>query len=150
VRAKWPSPEGTPVQLSTEEAYVLFNERSLGKGRLAVAKVDELDSYFSCTDIQSILSHRNDPLRMYNGPSMNCVFTAAPGGKQAAIHVLNFSKRAGGDGAVFHVKTPFRTARFVSPELAAPAALAWVPEAAGGAELTLPKFAVYGVIQLEN
>ena len=150
VRAKWPSPEGTPVQLSTEEAYVLFNERSLGKGRLAVAKVDELDPFFACTDIQSIMSHRNDPLRVYNGPSMNCVFAAAPGGKQAAIHVLNFSKRAGGDAAVFFIKTPFKTASFASPELAAPAPLTWVPQAAGGAELTLPKFAVYGVIQLES
>jgi hypothetical protein len=150
VRAKWPSPEGAPVQLSTEEAYVLFNERSLGKGRLAVAKADELDPFFSCTDIQSILSHRLDPLRMYNGPSMNCVLAAAAGGKQSVIHVLNFARRAGGDGTVFYVKTPSKTARFVSLETPAPVALTWVPQAAGGAEITLPKFAVYGAILLES
>jgi len=150
VRAKWPNPEGTPLTLSTEESYVLFNERTVGKGRLAVAKTDDIDPFFTCADIQAVLSHRNDPLRLYNGATMNCACQVSADGKQAAIHMLNYSRRASGEGVVIYMKNPYKTARFVSPEIAAPAALTFAPQAAGGAELPLPSFAVYGVVQLES
>jgi hypothetical protein len=65
------------------------------------------------------------------------------------IHLLNYSRRPGGDGALFYVKEPRKSARLVSPELASPAELQWAPQEAGGAELTLPRLAVYGVIELE-
>ena len=53
---------------------------------------------------------------------------------------------------VLFVKTPFKSARFVSPELPAPVALQWVIQeaGAGGAELVLPRFNVYGAVQMEN
>jgi hypothetical protein len=150
VRAKWPNPEGTPAQMSTAVAYLLFNVRTVGKGRLAVAKTDDLDAYFACADIQNILSHRGDPARLYNGASMNYFFQVAPGGKQAVIHVLNYSRRPSGDPALVYVKTPYKTARFVSPEVAAPVAIPWAPQQAGGAELVFPKFSVYGAAQMES
>jgi hypothetical protein len=154
VRANWPKPEGTLLALSSAEAYLLFNLRRLGKGRLAVAKEAEIDSYFVCVDIQSILSHRGDPARLYNGASMNYFYQASPQGRQGVIHVLNYSRRSGGDNALIYLKTPYRSARFVSPEIAAPVALQWVPQASpyetGGAELTLPRFAVYGAVQMET
>ena len=152
VRAKWPNPEGTPAPISTAEAYLLFNVRTVGKGHLAVAKTDDLDAYFTCADIQNILSHKGDPLRLYNGASMNYSFQVAAQGKQGAIHVLNYTRRPSGDQVVIFVKSPFKTARFVSPELAAPVALQWVIQeaGAGGAELVLPRFNVYGAVQMEN
>jgi hypothetical protein len=150
VRANWSNPEGTPMQLSSEEAYLLFSERSVGKGRLAVARQDELDPFFTCADIQNILSHRGDPMRLYNGPSMNCVCQVATDGRQGVIHMLNYARRAGGDPAVVYVKTPYAKASFVSPEIASPVPLQLAVQAAGGAELTVPKFAVYGAVQLES
>ncbi len=150
VRAKWPNPEGTPITLSTEETYLLFNERTVGKGRLAVAKSDDIDPYFTCADIQAILSHRNDPIRLYNGSTMNFACQVSADGRQSVIHMLNYSRRAGGDGVVLYLKNPFKTARFVSPEIAAPAPLAFAPQAAGGAELPLPNFVIYGAVQLES
>ena len=150
VRSKWPNPEGSPAPLSPAEAYLLFNVRSLGKGRLATAKEDDPDAYFVCADIQNILSHRGDVVRLYNGASMNYYLHASPKGGQGAIHLLNYSRRPGSDGVVLYVKTPYRSARFVSPEIASPVALEWAPQKAGGAELSLPRFAVYGVVQLES
>jgi hypothetical protein len=154
VRANWPNPEGSPIELSSAEAYLLFNMRSLGKGRLAVAKEDKPDSYFICMDIQSMMSHRGDPARLYNGPSMNYFYQASPQGRQGVIHVLNYSRRAGGDNALIYMKTPYRSARFVSPEIASPVALQWAPQAlsyeTGGAELFLPRISVYGAVQMET
>ncbi len=150
VRANWPNPEGSPIELSSAETYLLFNERSLGKGRLAVAKEAALDSYFTCVDIQNIMSHRGDPARLYNGSSMNYYYQASPQGRQGVIHVLNYSRRSGNDNALIYLRTPCRSARFVSPETAAPVALPLAPQAAGGVELYLPRLSVYGAVQMET
>ena len=150
VRANWPNPEGTPMELSSAETYLLFNMYRLGKGRLAVAKEAALDSYFACVDIQNILSHRGDPSRLFNGAAMNYFFQTSPQGRQGVIHVLNYSRRPGSDNALIYLKTPCRTARYVSPEIAAPVALAVTPQAAGGVELYLPRLSVYGAVQMET
>ena len=64
------------------------------------------------------------------------------------IHLLNYSRR-GGD-ALFYVKEPYKSARVVSPELPSPAELQFAPQEAGGAELTVPRISVYGVVELEK
>ncbi len=150
VRTTWPNPEGSPIELSSAEAYLLFNVRSLGKGRLAVAKEDKPDTYFTCMDVQNIMSHRGDPARLYNGSSMNFFYQVSPQDRQGVIHVLNYSRRPGSDNALVYLKTPCRSARFVSPEIASPVALQLVPQAAGGAELSLPRISVYGAVQMET
>ena len=147
VPSKWPNPEGTPV---TAEPYLLFNMRAVGKGRLAICKEDQPDAYDVVADIQNIISHRNDVLRLYNAPSMNFFYQASAQGGQGVIHLLNYSRRPGSDGPLFYVKERHKVARLVSPELASPAELAWAPQEAGGFELFLPKLAVYGAVELEN
>jgi hypothetical protein len=150
VRSKWPDPEGSPMQLSPAEAYLLFSMRSLGRGRLGVAREDEPDTYFTCADIQNILSHRGDPARLYNGASMNYLIQSARRGRRGMIHVLNYSRRPGSDNAIVYLRAPYKSARFVSPEIAAPVALDWVPQAAGGVELDLPGISVYGAVRMES
>jgi hypothetical protein len=101
-------------------------------------------------DVQNILSHRGDPVRLYNGASMNYFFQASPAGGQGVIHVLNYSRRPGSDNALVYLKAPYRSARFVSPEIDAPVALQWTPQETGGAELSLPRISVYGAVQMET
>jgi len=117
VPSTWPNPEGTPVPA---EPYLLFKVRSLGKGRLAVCKDEAPDPYDVVADIQNIISHRNDILRLYNAPSMNFLYETAAPGKQGVIHLLNYSRRPGSDGPLFYVKEPHKSARLVSPEMASP------------------------------
>ena len=147
VPSKWPNPEGAPAPA---EPYLLYNMRKVGKGRLAVCKEDQPDPYDTVADIQNIMSHRTDILRLYNAPSSNFLYETTAQGKQGVIHLLNYSRRPGGDGPVFFVKEPHKSARLVSPELASPAELQWVPQETGGAELTLPRLAVYGAIEMEK
>ena len=147
VPSKWPKPEGTPVPA---EPYLLFTLRALDKGRLAVCKEDHPNTYDTVADIQNIISHRNDLLRLYNAASMNFFYqTSAQGGK-GVIHLLNYSRRPASDGPLIFAKEPHRVARLVSPELTSPIALQWAPQEAGGAELTLPKISVYGAVELES
>jgi hypothetical protein len=147
VRSNWPNPEGPPAPA---EPYLLFNMRAVGKGRLAVCKEDQPDPYDTVADIQNIMSHRNDLLRLYNAPSSNFLYETSAQGGQGVVHVLNYSRRAGSDGPLFYVKEPHKSARLVSPELASPAELQWAPQEAGGAELSLPRLSVYGAIELEK
>jgi len=147
VPSKWPNPEGPPIPA---EPYLLFSLRALGKGRLAVCKEDHPNTYDTVADIQNIISHRNDLLRLYNAASMNLLYeTSAQGGK-GVIHLLNYSRRPASDGPLIYAKEPHRVARLVSPELASPVDLQWAPQEAGGAELSLPKISVYGAVELES
>ncbi len=147
VPSKWPDPEGPPAPA---EPYLLFSLRAVGKGRLAVCKEDQPDAYDTVADIQNIMSHRNDLLRLYNAPSANFLYETSAQGGQGVIHLLNYSRRPGSDGALFYVKEPHKSARLVSPELALAAELQWAPQEAGGAELSLPRLSVYGAIELEK
>jgi len=143
----WKNPEGPPTKA---EPYFIFNLHTLGKGRLAVCKEDTPDTYDTVEDIQTILSHRNDVIRLYNASSMNYFYQASAQGKQGVIHLLNYSRRPASDGPLFYMKKPYRSARLVSPELASPVELQWVAQEAGGSELSLPKISVYGAVELEN
>jgi hypothetical protein len=147
VPSKWQNPEGPPA---AAEAYLLFNLHTLGKGRLAVCKEEAPDPYDLTMDLQNIMSHRNDPIRLYNASSMNFFYEISAQGKQGVIHLLNYSRRPASDGPLFYVKEPHRTARLLSPELASPAELHWNPQEAGGSELSLPKISVYGAVELES
>ncbi len=124
--------------------------RAVGKGRLAVCKEDQPDAYDTVADIQNIMSHRNDLLRLYNAPSANFLYETSAQGRQGVIHLLNYSRRPGSDGPLFYVKEPHKSARLVSPEIASPAELQWAPQEAGGAELSLPRLSVYGAVELEK
>jgi hypothetical protein len=147
VPSNWPNPEGSPTPA---EAYLLFSMRAVGKGRLAVCKEDRPDSYDTVADIQNIMSHRNDLLRLYNAPSANFLYETSAQGGQGSIQLLNYSRRPGSDGPVFWVKEPYKLARLVSPEIASPEELKWAPQEAGGAELSLPRLSVYGAVELEK
>ena len=146
VPSKWPNPEGVAAPA---EPYLMFNIRTLGKGRLAVCKEAEPSPDDVVADIQIVLSHSNDVLRLYNAPSANFFYQASAQGGKGVIHLLNYSRRPGSDGPLFYLKERHKVARLVSPELTAPVDLAWAPQEAGGFELFLPKLAVYGAIELE-
>jgi len=87
---------------------------ALAKARLPWRRKTRPDTYFTCMDVQNFLSHRGDPVRLYNGASMNYFFQASPAGGQGVIHVLNYLAAAGSDNALVYLKAPIESARFVS------------------------------------
>jgi hypothetical protein len=147
VPSNWPNPEGAPA---AAEPYLLFSVRTLGKGRLAVCKEDRPEQYTAVGDVQVIMSHRNDILRLYSASSANAFYQVSAQGRQGVIHLLNYSGRPGSDGPLFYVKDQYKSARLVSPEIASPAELKLDPQEGGGAELFLPRLSVYGAIELEK
>src|ERR1035441_7739784 len=60
---KWGVPPGMPA---TEE-HPRYAARTLGKGRLAIAKADPDDPYVLASDSALLISHRYELLRFWNG-----------------------------------------------------------------------------------
>jgi hypothetical protein len=124
--------------------------RALGKGRLAVCKEDQPDPYTAVGDTQVIMSHKNDILRLYSASSSNYFYQTSAQGRQGVIHLLNYACRPGSDGPLFYLRDQYKSARLASPEMASTAELKLDPQEVGGAELFLPRLAVYGAIELEK
>jgi hypothetical protein len=69
-----------------------FDVRSLGKGRLAVAREAITDPYQVAVDTQYLLSHRNDLVKIYNSASSGCTrFTASADSKNAVLQCLSYA-----------------------------------------------------------
>ena len=77
VPSNWPNPEGPPAPA---EPYLLFSMRKVGKGRLGVCKEEKPDAYDTVADIQNIISHGKDLVRVYNAPSSNFLYASSAQG----------------------------------------------------------------------
>jgi hypothetical protein len=78
---KWGNPEGT---LATPDLDPRLSFRVLGKGKLAVAKEADPDSYFLVKDVPVLVSHRNDLLRLFSANAGILYYPVAPAGRQGA------------------------------------------------------------------
>lgn len=88
-----------------------FDVRALGRGRLAVARKDLPDAYQVAVDMQFLLSHANDLVKVYNGASSGCTrLTASPDGKKALLQCLSYADGRGGLRTVW-VRQKYRNSR---------------------------------------
>ena len=91
----------------------MFDVRSVGKGRLAIAKSEAIDPYQVAVDGQMLVSYRNDLVRWYNVGSSGCTqFTLSPDGKKSALQSLFFADRRSGGPRTVWVPQKYRSARY--------------------------------------
>ena len=86
---KWGIPPGAPA---TEE-HPRYAARTLGKGRLAIAKADPDDPYVLASDSALLISHRYELLRFWNGGALGSFLTVAADRKRAVAHLLFYADR---------------------------------------------------------
>lgn len=92
--------------------HSIFDVRTLGKGRLAVAKEEIIDSYQVAVDVQLLHSYRNDLVKFYNSSSSGCtLLTGSAGGRRALLQSLSYADRRGGFGGT-NTNTPQKTVWF--------------------------------------
>ena len=145
---KWGS-EGKP--LSGAAAHSRFDVRSVGKGRLAVAKEDLLDPFEIAGDVNLLVGYANNLVKYYNSSSSGCShYTVSPDGKSALLQGLNFgTSRQGGVRTVW-LRDKHRGARLwsIGSESAVPMQ-AFPAEDFPGEEYRLPLGAAPGYVALE-
>ena len=70
-----------------------YQLRSLGKGWLAAAVRDWDDPYFLAADAHSLVSRRNDPVRLFNARSLWEHYSVAADGSRALLQLVGFTSR---------------------------------------------------------
>ena len=137
---KWGG-EGKPVEAPDFPRYTI---RSLGKGRIALWKVEDPDPWDVAADSSVILSHRHDLVRLWNpGP----VVTHLTGTEsRGVLHIVNFSSRPGRDVSVW-VAGRHRSARLWAFDQGSPRELRSMP-VRQGLEIHLPPVSAYAAVEL--
>jgi hypothetical protein len=145
---KWGN-EGNP--LSGADANPRYGVRSVGKGRLAVAKEDLVDPFEIAGDVNLLVGYSNNLVKYFNSSSSGCShYTVSPDGKSALLQGLNFgTSRQGGVRTVW-LRDKHRGARMWSIGSESPVPMqAFPPEDFPGEEYRLPLGAAPGYIALE-
>lgn len=141
------APPGT-VPTPPESRLAEHTVRRHGKGRVAMP-LDKWDDPFVLVDQAHVLvSHREDPVRLWNAPDMDTYLVESPKADRAVVHLVPY---AGGPTprVTLGLTKAYRTARVHTPGSgAAPRAVTAV-RGQLGMEIPLGEFRDYAAVELE-
>ncbi len=140
---KWGIPAGAPAR----EELPGYAARTLGKGRLAIAKGDPDDPYVLANDSALLISHRYELLRFWNGGAVGSYLTVAPDRKRAVAHLLFYADQ-GPDHASVRIVGRYRKASLWTPDREEPRPVEMETQK-GAVELHLPAVSQYAAAELE-
>lgn len=137
-------PAGKPLTCAVD-GYAL---RSVGKGRIAAATREWDDPYFLAADVHSLVSRKNDPVRVFNGRSLWLHYSVAPKQAAALLQLVSFSSRMNQTVSLAPAQ-PWRSAAFYSVGAAEPKTLNAV-DVDGRPEFHLPPFSWYAALEFKS
>jgi hypothetical protein len=140
VRGKWPD-SGTIL----DQSHPRLEVRSLGKGRLAVAKDGALDPFLVVRDAHMLLGRRNDLVRFYNISAFLSNYCTSADGTRDLLHLITFAPPR--DVITAWFRRPYKAASLWEPGASEARRLEVVPEN-GGVAVRLPAVAAYAVVEL--
>jgi hypothetical protein len=140
---KWGVPPGVPGK----DEHPRYTTRTLGKGRVALAKADPDDPYVLANDSALLISHRYELLRFWNGGAVGSYLAVAPDRKRGVAHLLFYADR-GPDQASVRVVGRWRKATLWTPDRqeSRPVEMEIQKDAV---ELHLPAVSQYAAAELE-
>ncbi len=137
------SAAGRPVE-SPIPGYSLWH---IGRGRIAVPNAPWEDPYRIATDAQILISHREDPLIVFNGGSLMARLSALSGGRGDLAELVRYSARSGGQPVTLRLRRSYASVQLSTLE--APAPIDIPPKKVReGVELELPSFDVFAALEL--
>lgn len=140
---KWGAPPGVPAK----DEHLRYAARTLGKGRLAIAKEDPDDPWVLANDSALLISRRYELLRFWNGGAVGSYLAAAPDRKRAVAHLLFYSDR-GPDHASVRIAGRYRKASLWTPDRQEPRPVEMEIQK-DAVELHLPAVFQYAAAELE-
>jgi hypothetical protein len=137
-------PQGT-VDAPPEERKAEHTLRRVGKGRVAMPLQKWEDPFSLVDQIHVLVSHREDPVQVWNGSDMDTFYVANPAEDRAVVHLIPYAS-----GPTLPItlglRKTYRRARVftLSSEMA-------VRPARGplGFEIPVREFTDYAVVELE-
>ena len=82
-----------------------------------MAKEAPSDPFEMAGDIVELISHRYDLVRFWNGGATGALYSTAPDGKSAVVHLLFYANR-GPDAASVRIVGPYRRAQVATVDVA--------------------------------
>jgi hypothetical protein len=136
---------------SVPNAHPSFDIRTLGKGRLAVAKEEPGDPWVFVNHTAELLSHANDVAKLFNaGASGGINLAGSPDGKRAVFQILSYASYGRQTTmATAWTRRKFTSARVWTVEAAQATTVAPALCEDGGTEYPLPPIPPYSALELE-
>jgi hypothetical protein len=145
---------------SVPSAHERYDVRTLGKGRLAVAKADTGDAWSFVTDMQELLSHANDYAKLFNASASGGMnYSGTRDGKRALLQLVSYASygRSNMGGAAVSpsslatawTRDKYRTAKVWTIDSAQPTAVEVAACEDGGTEYHLPPIPAYMALDFE-
>lgn len=125
-----------------------YRLQSLGKGSLASPLEDWDDPYFLAADVHSLVSRRNDPVRLFNGRSLWMHYSVSPGNSAALLQFVSFTSRPNQSVSLAPARQ-WRSALMHTIGEDKPVALQPV-EVDGHLEFQLPRFSYYAALEFRS
>jgi hypothetical protein len=140
---KW----GIPPGAAARDEHPRYAARTLGKGRVAIAKTEPDDPYVLANDSVLLISHRHELVRFWNGGAVGSYLTVAPDRKRAVAHMLFYADR-GPDQASVRIVGRYRKASLWTPDRQEPRPVEMEIQK-DAVELHLPAVSQYAAAELE-
>ncbi|MGO9261518.1 MAG: hypothetical protein ACLQU1_35230 [Bryobacteraceae bacterium] len=141
---QWGPVTGAPAK---DQEHPRYDIRVVGKGTVAIAKVEPDDPYTLANDSVLLVSHRYELLRFFNAGAVSSYLTASPDRKSVLLHMLLYANRGPEDASV-RIAGRYRSANLWTVDRAEPRRLEIVP-GRDGMELRLPAVSQYAAVELE-
>lgn len=145
-----------------------FNVRTLGKGRIAIAKEDTSDPWDFVTKAQAFISQGDRTAKLFNASASGGFrYSVSPDGKRALLQILSYvtggGRGRGGGGragaapatvalssqVTAWTRDTYRTARIWTLEASGPGTIEVAKAYAGGTDYHLPAMSAYLALDLE-
>jgi hypothetical protein len=130
-----------------ESAIPNYEVKSLGKGRVAVARKAWADPYVVAAEARILIGRRSDVLRVFNAGSMSALYARSKDGSKGVVHMLNYTLRTASHPVAVAPVDKYQRAQVVMLDRAVEG-----PDVATAeknfAEIPVPPFTVYSAIQL--
>jgi hypothetical protein len=139
--APWGKVEGPALPESPTIRYTLHQA---GAGRIALGKEMD-DPYLVAQDAQILMSHRYDPVRLWNGGSLIAYATGDE--RHGVVHLINYTGQAARDPVSIKVMGQYKQGTLHELDGKAPRPLRGVPQR-DGLELHLPPISVYAAVEV--
>jgi hypothetical protein len=121
--------------------------RTLGGGKMAIAKTEMEDPYLVANDSVVLISHRYDLLRFWNVGALGSCYSIDASRKRAVVQMVFYTSMRRGDKPTVRVAGRYRTARLWTLDQPAPRSVE-MEAGSDAAELYIPAVSEYAAVEL--
>jgi hypothetical protein len=141
------APPGT-VDAPAEERRSEHTLRRAGKGRVAMPLEKWDDPFVLVDQVHVLLSHREDPLQLWNAPDMDTYYLADPKEERAVVHLVPYASGRT-PRVTLGLQKRYRRARIHTLGTGAGPRTVTPVNGQLGIEIAVPEFADYAAVELE-